>query len=85
MTMTESPMERGGIMPDSWDAEKYRQRAEEWQKKAESLGDDKERTACLTIAEGYARLAELIEDRSRHYRPMRQVHEARDTKNEPGC
>jgi hypothetical protein len=35
-------------MPDSWDAEKYRQRAEEWQKKAESLGQGKERTACST-------------------------------------
>ena len=47
-------------MADGWDAEKYRQRAEEWQKKAESLGEGKERTACLIIAEGYARLAELI-------------------------
>jgi hypothetical protein len=60
-------------MPDSWDAGKYRQRAEEWQKKAESLGEGKERTACLTIAEGYARLAELIENRSRQYRSTRQV------------
>ena len=58
-------------MPDSWDAEKYRQRAEEWQKKAESLGEGKERTACLTIAEGYARLAETIENRSRQYSSTR--------------
>jgi hypothetical protein len=60
-------------MPDSWDAGKYRQRAEEWQKKAESLDEGKERTACLTIADGYARLAELIENRSRQYRSTRQV------------
>jgi hypothetical protein len=66
-------------MPDSWDAGKYRQRAEEWQKKAESLGEGKERTACLIIAEGYARLAELIGSRSRQY-SARQASEARDTK-----
>jgi hypothetical protein len=73
MTTTESPVGIEGSMPDSWDSERYRQRAEEWRKKAESLGEGKERRAYLTIAEGYAKLAETIENRSRQYRSMRQV------------
>ena len=83
MTTTESPVEIGGGMPDGWDPGKYRQRAEEWQKKAESLGEGKERAACLTIAEGYARLAETIENRSQQYHATRQVDETRETKSEP--
>ena len=48
-------------MPDSWDPEIYRQRAEQWRKKAASLGEGRERRECLTIADGYARLADLID------------------------
>ena len=50
-------------MPDSWDPEIYRQRAEQWRKKADALGEGRERLECLTIADGYARLADLIESR----------------------
>jgi hypothetical protein len=48
-------------MPDSWNAETYRERAKQWQAKAERLPRGEERGTCLTLAEGYARLAELIE------------------------
>ena len=50
-------------MPDSWDLEIYRQRAAQWRKKADLLGEGRERRECLTIADGYARLADLIDTR----------------------
>ena len=40
---------------------KYRNRATAWPQRAESLHEGREREACLTLAEGYVRLAELIE------------------------
>jgi hypothetical protein len=52
-------------MPDSWDPEIYRQRAEQWRKKADLLGEGREQRECQTIADGYARLADLIEARRR--------------------
>ena len=48
-------------MPDNWNAETYRGRARQWQAKAERLPRGEERDTCLTLAEGYTRLAELIE------------------------
>jgi hypothetical protein len=48
-------------MPESWDAGVYRNRATAWLQKAESLPEGHEREACLALAEGYVRLAELIE------------------------
>ena len=48
-------------MPDNWNAETYRERAWQWQAKAERLPRGEERDTCLTLAEGYNRLAELIE------------------------
>ena len=48
-------------MPDSWDAGEYRNRATAWLQKAESLPEGREREACFVLAEGYVRLAELIE------------------------
>jgi hypothetical protein len=48
-------------MPDNWNAETYRRRAREWQEKADALPAGGERDACLVLAEGYAGLAELIE------------------------
>jgi hypothetical protein len=48
-------------MPDSWDAGEYRNRATAWLQKAESLPEGPEREACFVLAEGYVRLAELIE------------------------
>ena len=48
-------------MPDSWDSERYRQRAKEWRDRAASLPEGRERDACVTIAEGYEKLVEIIE------------------------
>ena len=51
------------LMPDSWDSERYRERAKEWRDRAASLPEGRERDACVTIAEGYEKLVEIIEAR----------------------
>jgi len=48
-------------MPESWDAGEYRNRATAWLQKAETLPAGRERDACLTLADGYTKLAELLE------------------------
>ena len=47
-------------VPDSWNAEVFRQRAEAWRQKAASLPQDRENEAavCLEISEGYAQTGE---------------------------
>jgi hypothetical protein len=51
-------------MPDSWNSEQYRERAKAWRDRAASLPDGSpERDACVILAEGYERLAEIIEAR----------------------
>jgi hypothetical protein len=49
-------------MPGGWDPTVYRVRAEDWQDKADALPAGKERDACIALAEGDARLAQLIEE-----------------------
>jgi hypothetical protein len=51
----------GGEMPESWNAGEYRNRATAWLQKAESLPAGRERDACLALADGYTRLAVLLE------------------------
>lgn len=48
-------------MPDSWNAETYRAREKQWLAKADALPPGDERATCMTLAEGYAHLADLIE------------------------
>jgi hypothetical protein len=48
-------------MPDSWDPEQYWERAKQWRDRAASLPEGTARDACVTIAEGYEKLAETIE------------------------
>ena len=48
-------------MPASWNAAEYRTRATAWLQKAESLPAGRERDACFALAEGYRKLAELLE------------------------
>jgi hypothetical protein len=48
-------------MPKGWDAGVCRNRARAWLQKAESLPEGREREACFTLAEDYARFAKLIE------------------------
>jgi hypothetical protein len=51
-------------MPDSWDSEQYKERAKAWRDRAASLSEGfPERDACVILAEGYERLAEIIETR----------------------
>jgi hypothetical protein len=48
-------------MVDSWDPERYRERAKAWRDRAASLPEGSpERDACVTLAEGYERLVEII-------------------------
>ena len=56
-------------MPDSWNPERYKERAKEWRDKAASLPEGRARDTCVTIAEGYEGLAEIIEARRRESRP----------------
>jgi hypothetical protein len=51
-------------MPNSWDPERYMERAKAWRDRAASLPEESpERDACVTLAEGYERLAKIIEAR----------------------
>ena len=48
-------------MPETWDPERYRERAKQWRARAAVLPEGPERDASVTIAEGYEKLAEIIE------------------------
>ncbi|HEY0182809.1 MAG TPA: hypothetical protein VGC09_08380 [Rhodopila sp.] len=48
-------------MPDTWDAETYRARARQWREEADALPPGAARDACILLADGYAKLARLIE------------------------
>jgi hypothetical protein len=51
-------------VPQSWDPAIYRERARAWREKASSLPDgDPQQAVCVEIAEGYEKLATLIEQR----------------------
>jgi hypothetical protein len=56
-------------MPDSWDPERYRERAKEWRDKAASLPEGRGRDTCVIIAKGYEDLAEIIEAQRSESRP----------------
>jgi hypothetical protein len=56
--------ETGVFMPERWDPERYEQRAKEWRDRAAGLPEGRERDACVTIAEGYEKLAILTAPRS---------------------
>lgn len=54
--------EKGGArMPGSWDPEVFRRRAKQWREAAPRVPDGPTRKAYLALAEGYQRLADLIE------------------------
>jgi hypothetical protein len=56
---------RSERVPESWDPAVYRERAKAWRDKATVLPeDDQQRAVCVEIAEGYERLALLIEQRA---------------------
>jgi hypothetical protein len=49
------------LMSHSGDLERYKERAKEWRDRAASRPEGRERDACVTIAEGYEKLVEIIE------------------------
>ena len=51
-------------MPNSWNPETYRLRAAAWQEEADRYSAGDRQDISLAIAEGYARLAQLIEERA---------------------
>ena len=52
-------------MPESWDPVCYREQAKAWRDKATVLpDDDPERAVCIELADGYDRLATLLEQRA---------------------
>jgi hypothetical protein len=55
-------------MPDSWDPNIYRQRAEAWRQRAALLEDEDQQDTCLDIADGHDRLAGLIEAEAQGFR-----------------
>jgi hypothetical protein len=56
---------RKALLPDQWDANVYRQRAEAWRRRAAQLQDgDNQKSTCLALAEDYKKLANLIEQRA---------------------
>ena len=58
-------------MPDKWDPTIYRDRAKQWRERAASLPqEDPGRATCQELAEGYERLAALLEERQ-HLLPGR--------------
>jgi hypothetical protein len=49
-------------MPGTWDAKRYRALSAKWREEAEALPLGKDRDACMALADGYARLASIIEE-----------------------
>ena len=52
-------------MPEHWDPDYYRERAKAWRDKATTLPEDHpERAVCIELADGYDKLATLLEQRA---------------------
>jgi hypothetical protein len=62
-------------MPDAWDASVYRQRASAWRERAVELteNDPQAAASCISIAEGYEKLAALLELRSQLIPPAKEA------------
>jgi hypothetical protein len=54
----------GESVPETWDPACYHERAKTWREKAMTLPEDHpERAVCIELADGYDRLATLLEQR----------------------
>jgi hypothetical protein len=61
-------------MPDKWDPDAYRKRAEAWRQRAAQLPDgDAQQASCLALADQYEKLATLIEQRDNLIAPARDA------------
>ena len=63
----------GHAVPDPWEPDAYREYAEAWAQKAEMLPAGEQRTTCIALATGYARLAALIEAEAAKILPAREA------------
>jgi hypothetical protein len=62
--ITYRPTGEAKALPEHWDPAYYRDRAKAWRDKAATLPEDHlERAVCVELAEGYERLATLLEQR----------------------
>jgi hypothetical protein len=62
---------RRASMPESCDPADYWARAKEWRERAATMPEDHpERAVCLELAEGYERLAALMENRNTFRQPI---------------
>jgi hypothetical protein len=58
-------------VPENWDPAYYRERAKAWRDKATTLPEDHpERAVCVEIADGYDKLATLLEQRGAGSEPV---------------
>jgi hypothetical protein len=48
-------------MPDAWDPKVYRERAAAWRQHAMLCEDEDQQNACIALADGYDRLADLLD------------------------
>jgi hypothetical protein len=55
-------------MPNAWDPQVYRHRAAAWRDRAILCKDERQRNACIVLAEGYDRLADLLDTSAEHFR-----------------
>ena len=63
-------------MTSSWNPETYWQRARQWHDEAVAVPFGDERKACEVLAQGYARLAQLIEQ-ARQYGRLPSIDASR--------
>jgi hypothetical protein len=49
-------------MPGSWDPDVYRARAKQWRDAVVSMPDSPTRKAYLVLADGYEKLADILEE-----------------------
>jgi hypothetical protein len=61
-------------MPGNWNPQEYRERAQRWLAEADKMPPGKTREACITTADGYSNLADLIERDGRN----RSIHDLMD-------
>jgi hypothetical protein len=57
-------------MPDAWDPKVYRDRAAAWRNRALLCEDERQRDACTVLAEGYDRLADLLDAQAENVRGL---------------
>jgi hypothetical protein len=55
-------------VPDACDLQVYRDRAAAWRDRATLCRDERQREACMALADGYDRLADLLDTQAENLR-----------------